>query len=192
MPGKAVGRAAADLPWLCPNTDSLIGLAEPPAGLARPSAADPPCSPSCSASPARRRRDARSAPDRVPLARHCPTPPRAFLAATRRLARPTAEVVGCVSRRRPRGGALARRLAEDTRRVARTRRRGRRALAPLGWFAVAAVDPAPPPTASPTPTCRSDPAGTQADDWGLDQDAIARRLATRGGCRTGSRPSSAT
>ena len=24
MPGKAVGRAAVELPWLCPRTDSLI------------------------------------------------------------------------------------------------------------------------------------------------------------------------
>ena len=35
MPGKAVGRAAVELPWLCPNTDSLIGLAEDPIRLAR-------------------------------------------------------------------------------------------------------------------------------------------------------------
>ena len=33
MPGKAVGRAAVDLPWLCPNTDSLIALADAPASL---------------------------------------------------------------------------------------------------------------------------------------------------------------
>src|SRR5262245_7851221 len=41
VPGKAVGRAAVDRPWLCPNTDSLIGLAEQPARLPGLSAADP-------------------------------------------------------------------------------------------------------------------------------------------------------
>src|SRR5438067_2069115 len=40
VPGTAVGRAA-DLPWLCPSTESLIGLAENSADLARLSAADP-------------------------------------------------------------------------------------------------------------------------------------------------------
>ena len=40
VPGKAEGRAA-DLPWLCPNTDSLIGLAERSADLPRLAAADP-------------------------------------------------------------------------------------------------------------------------------------------------------
>ncbi|MBM3983663.1 MAG: hypothetical protein FJ304_26010, partial [Planctomycetes bacterium] len=41
MSGKAVGRVAAAVPWLCPNTDDLIRLAEAPAGFARPSAAAP-------------------------------------------------------------------------------------------------------------------------------------------------------
>ena len=41
MPGKAVGRAAVELPWLCPKTDSLIALADAPASVLGLSAADP-------------------------------------------------------------------------------------------------------------------------------------------------------
>ena len=41
MKGQGAGRAAAALPWLCPNTDSLIRLAERPAGLGPAALADP-------------------------------------------------------------------------------------------------------------------------------------------------------
>ena len=34
MPGTGVGRTAADLPWLCPDAESLIALAERPAETA--------------------------------------------------------------------------------------------------------------------------------------------------------------
>ncbi len=78
------------------------------------------------------------------------------------------------------GGAIrfARRLAEHTRRACAERAAAVAALAPLGWLAVAAVDhglagealhdPHVPPGAS-----------IQAEVWGLDQNAIARRLANR-------------
>ncbi len=40
MSVKAVGRAAADLPWLCPNAESLVALAERPADAAESAASD--------------------------------------------------------------------------------------------------------------------------------------------------------
>ena len=41
VPRMAVGRAAANLPWLCPNTTGLVGLAERPADLPALAATDP-------------------------------------------------------------------------------------------------------------------------------------------------------
>jgi signal transduction histidine kinase len=77
-----------------------------------------------------------------------------------------------------RATTLARRIAEHTHRVCPERAAATAALAPLGWLAVAAVDSAlaAEPLHDPeTPPCTS----VQMEVWGLDQNAIARRLANR-------------
>jgi signal transduction histidine kinase len=175
-----VGRAAAALPWLCPNTHGLIRLAEAPAALARP----------CGADPALLAFLLRFVPPGAQpvTGLFCPSSlagsslPEAaatFLAATRDGWVPTCSKVW--KRCHALGGAaapFARRLAELTRRACPERAAAVVILAPLGWLAVAAVDPglagAPlhDPEVPPLPPL-------QAEVWGLDQDAIARRLATR-------------
>jgi two-component system NtrC family sensor kinase len=52
-------------------------------------------------------------------------------------------------------------------------------LAPLGWLAMCAVDPESVAACLADPALRSDPAETQRRHWGIDQAAIARRLARR-------------
>jgi signal transduction histidine kinase len=175
-----VGRAAAALPWLCPNTDSLIRLAEAPAALARP----------CDADPALLAFLLRFVPPGAPpvAGLFCPSAlsgsslpdaASAFLAATRDGWVPNHSEVA--KRCRALTGAaagFARRLAEQTRRACPERAAAAAALAPLGWLAVAAVDagvaaaPLHDPHAPPLPPL-------QAELWGIDQNAIARRLANR-------------
>jgi signal transduction histidine kinase len=52
-------------------------------------------------------------------------------------------------------------------------------LAPLGWLAMCAVDPESVAACLADPALRFDPAETQRRHWGIDQAAIARRLARR-------------
>lgn len=52
-------------------------------------------------------------------------------------------------------------------------------LAPLGWLAMCAVDVDAVAACLADPALRSDPAETQRRHWGIDQAAIARRLARR-------------
>ncbi len=52
-------------------------------------------------------------------------------------------------------------------------------LAPLGWLAMCAVDAESVSACLADPALRSDPAETQRRHWGIDQAAIARRLARR-------------
>jgi signal transduction histidine kinase len=52
-------------------------------------------------------------------------------------------------------------------------------LAPLGWLAMCAVDPEAVSACLADPALRTDPAETQRRHWGIDQAAIARRLARR-------------
>ncbi|HWG45404.1 MAG TPA: ATP-binding protein [Gemmataceae bacterium] len=52
-------------------------------------------------------------------------------------------------------------------------------LAPLGWLAMCAVDPEAVAACLADPALRVDPAETQRRHWGIDQAAIARRLARR-------------
>src|SRR5438105_4767739 len=52
-------------------------------------------------------------------------------------------------------------------------------LAPLGWLAICAVNPAEAAACLADPAFRQDPVGTQQKRWGYDQAAIARRLARR-------------
>jgi len=50
-------------------------------------------------------------------------------------------------------------------------------LAPLGWMAVCALDPAKAATCLTDPALAQEPATTQHRHWGIDQGALARRLA---------------
>lgn len=180
MSGKAVGRAAAALPWLCPNTDDLLRLAEAPATLAG----------SCEADPALLAFLLRFAP---PAAQpvtglFCPAvlsvaalPETAavYLAHSRAgWVPPTCEAARRCRALAERATRFARRVAEHTRRACADRAAAVAALAPLGWLAVAAVDhglaaePLHDPYLPPNPA-------VQEDVWGLDQNAIARRLANR-------------
>jgi signal transduction histidine kinase len=52
-------------------------------------------------------------------------------------------------------------------------------LAPLGWLAMCAVDAEAVSACLADPALRCDPAETQRRHWGIDQAAIARRLARR-------------
>jgi signal transduction histidine kinase len=52
-------------------------------------------------------------------------------------------------------------------------------LAPLGWLALCAADPAAVVSCLADPAYSSDPLGTQRRRWGLDHHAIASRLALR-------------
>ena len=52
-------------------------------------------------------------------------------------------------------------------------------LAPLGWFAVAAVDPSAVALCRAGPHFSDDPAAEQRKCWGLDHAAIARKLVRR-------------
>ena len=185
MPGKAVGRTAASLPWLCPNTDSLIRLAEAPASLARPVSAG-----SAPADVALVLFLLRFAPQATPPAPGlvCPSALSASAlpetAAAHLQAVPGAWVPpgSEISKRwgefARTAGAFARALAEHTQRACPDRSAVLPTLAPLGWLAVAAVDP----TLALAPLCDPDTSGkaaSQAAHWGLDQNAIARRLAHR-------------
>jgi signal transduction histidine kinase len=180
MSGKAVGRLAAALPWLCPNTDELIRLAESPASYARP------CAPAPAilafllryTPPAAAPQTGLFCPAALALA-GLPEAAAAFLTASRDgWVAPTGEVAKRCRALILSAARFARRAAEHTHRACPDRAAAIATLAPLGWLAVAAVDhgvaaePLHDPDKPPV-------AAVQADVWGLDQNAIARRLAHR-------------
>ncbi|QEG30038.1 Sensor protein ZraS [Gemmata obscuriglobus] len=185
MPGKAVGRAAAALPWLCPNTDGLIRLAEAPAGLARPFSADPVAADVAlvlfllrfvppSVAPA----ESLFCPSALSAASLPSTASAHLQAVPGAWVDPECEVAKRCRAFARAAAAFARRLAEHTRRACAERAAALAALAPLGWVAVAAVDPgaAREPLHDPDAPAAS---ATQAAIWGLDQGAVTRRLANR-------------
>ncbi|MBX9579525.1 MAG: HAMP domain-containing histidine kinase [Gemmataceae bacterium] len=158
MAGQGVGRAAAGLPWLCPNTDGLIRLAERPAGMARAALADPALLAFllrfAPASAAAFTFDGLTGAGPPYYAAH-------FLGATRAGWVPPdhpavrrADELGSLT------STFARRLAEQTNRTNPDAAAAVARLAPLGWYAVAAADPTADPTA-------------------LDHEAIVRRLVSR-------------
>jgi two-component system NtrC family sensor kinase len=181
VPGKAAGRAAVELPWLCPNTDGLIALADAPASVVGLSAADPALSVFLL-------RFVQPAPDPDPfgfapgalLSAALPDTAAAYLAATPAGVLPTESFtykrVHAVAER---AALVAARLATATRLVPAAAAASVARLAPLGWYAVEAVDPhtAADPLADPNYADR--PAEAQAEVWGLDHAAITRRLAAR-------------
>ncbi len=180
MSGKAVGRTAAALPWLCPNTDGLIRLAEAPATLARPCGLDmallafllrfvP-----ASTQPA----DGLFCPSAL-SGSSLPEAAVAYLTATRDGWIPTNSEVAKRCRRLT-GAAVpfARRLASHTRRTCPARVAAVVELSTLGWIAVTAVDAGLAAAPLHDPEARTF-APLQIELWGLDQNAIARRLASR-------------
>jgi signal transduction histidine kinase len=75
--------------------------------------------------------------------------------------------------------SLARRLADRTGRCDPDNAWVAGLLAPLGWLAVAALDPARAEACLADPAYAADPARAQQRHWGLDHAGIARRLALR-------------
>ena len=176
-----MGRAAVDLPWLCPNTDSLIGLAEQPSRLPDLAAADPALlaflfrfGPATDNSAT-----FWLTPDRF-LSPTLPETAASFLAATPvGWVDPSAPVVEQLHVFAGVAAGIARTLAARSEKVSADAAASAARLAPLGWYAVAAVDPAAAANCLYEPAFRLHPHKTQAAAWGLGHDAIARRLAVR-------------
>jgi len=165
VPGKAVGRAAVELPWLCPNTDSLVRLAESPASLSDFASADP----ASFVFLVRFALGEAGSPFVHPNDKlHSATLPEiaaAYLAATSDgWLNPNSPMIRTVNAVSNRAAAAARELAERTGRVHPEAAETAARLAPLGWFAALAVD---------------ETAADSVLNWELDADAIARRLAAR-------------
>ena len=173
MPGKAVGRAAVDLPWLCPNTDALVGLAESPASLAVSASTDP----AAFAFLTRFALGEAGSPfvqpnDRL-VSANLPEVAAAYLDSTSlgwlNPDSPTVKAAIAVANR---AAALAKSYAEQTQRVHPEAAETAARLAPLGWFAVLSVDE------GAAAACFGKPEEQEAR-WELDHDAIARLDARR-------------
>lgn len=162
MSRTAVGRTAAALPWIAPNTDALLRLAETPAALAR-----------SSADPALLALLLRAVPFETAFCETALAAPALAdgVASLLKLEQQPwvpaeCDVTGRVRALVARAAPLAARIANSERAAVLA------SLAPLGWCAVAAVDheAADAALASPDRT---------EELWGLDAGAIARRLAFR-------------
>jgi hypothetical protein len=173
----AVGRAAANLPWLCPNTTGLVGLAERPADLPALAAA----APALWAFLARVALD----PDPGPfnptklLSAALPDAAAAFLSqSVGGWLDPLSAVVIDLDAVSAHAGELARTAAREANVDPDAAELAAR-LAPLGWYAVAAADRGAALACLRDPDFAVDPLQCQRDHWGLDCHAIARRLALR-------------
>jgi signal transduction histidine kinase len=176
----AVGRAAVDLPWLCPNTTGLVGLAGRPADLPALAAADP----ALLAFLARLALDPDAPPGPFPaqrlLSASLPAAAAAFLAHNQTgWLDPLSGIVIDIDSVSARAGVLARAVAAQTGRADPAAAELAARLAPLGWYAVAAVDRSAATACARDPDFPNDPARCQRDHWGYDQHAVARRLAAR-------------
>jgi signal transduction histidine kinase len=172
-----VGRAAADLPWLCPNTTGLVALAERPADLPALAAADP----ALLAFLARFALDADGhfCQQRL-LSPSLPDAAAAFLAHTEAgWLDPLAAVVINIDAVGVRAAELARTIAEQTGRADPDAAELAARLAPLGWYAVTAVDRTAAVACLRDPNSAADPVACQREHWGYDVHALARRLALR-------------
>jgi two-component system, NtrC family, sensor kinase len=181
VPGKAVGQAAVELPWLCPSTDSLIALADAPASVAGLSAADPALALFLLrfAQPAPEPDTFGFAPGALLSAILLETAS-AFLAATKTGVLPDSSfALGRVRAVAERAAEIAAALASATRLVPAIAAATVARLAPLGWYAVAAVDPFDAADPLGDPQFGERPGEVQTEVWGLDHASIARRLAAR-------------
>lgn len=166
---------ALRLPWLCPSAESLAALAQPASSDSWLVVRDDPAAV-------------------LLLLRTAPSAsPRSFLPlldsavpleeAARHLG---GTAVGVLDWRTPaarqvHASALA--IARRAEELARSSEDGEPdaawsagLLAPLGWLAVCAVDPSATVRCWSDPHSARDPTASQRHHWGLDQDAIARRL----------------
>lgn len=181
MPRKAAGRAAVELPWLCPNTDSLIALADAPATVPGLSVTDP-------ALALFLLRFAQFNTDPTPfdlapgaaLAASLPDTAAAYLAACPGGVLPSSNTaLERVTRVTDRAARIATRLAQVTRVAPEAAATVAVRLAPLGWYAVAAVDPFTVAEPLSEAAFADHPADSQTEAWGLDHASITRRLAAR-------------
>jgi signal transduction histidine kinase len=175
LPPAALDRLA----WLAPSAASLAELARPPAsGLWGRLRVDP---------------------GLVLLASRQPLPPDAPPALSARLAEPavlddalrllgrpafvdwSASAVAPVYRAALDAARHADALARRTGRCDPDRAWACALLAPLGWLAVAAVAPGRLAECLEDPGLATHPGPTQQEHWGVEQDALARRLARRWG-----------
>jgi signal transduction histidine kinase len=92
---------------------------------------------------------------------------------------PSTRIVGTLRPVASLSAALASRIAVMTGRAAPDRAEVVARLAPLGWYAVAAVEPSDALGCLRDPAFQSNPLATQRRWWGLDHHAVARRLSAR-------------
>ncbi|MBN9523327.1 HDOD domain-containing protein [bacterium] len=178
MPRMAVGRAAADLPWLCPNTTGLVTLAERPADLPALAAADP----ALSAFLARFATAAEPGPFQPQrlLSASLPDAAAAFLAHTGAgWLDPLSSIVIDLDAVGHQAAERARSVAAETGKADPDAAALAARLAPLGWYAVAAADRTAALACLRDPDFAADPVQCQRDHWGAGQHAITRRLALR-------------
>ncbi|MBA4187424.1 MAG: hypothetical protein C0467_05330 [Planctomycetaceae bacterium] len=181
MPRKAAGRVAVELPWLCPNTDSLIALADAPATVPGLSATDPALSIFLF-------RFAQFAPEPTPFdlaagavfAATLPDTAAAYLATASLGILPTNSPAQTRVRQvTGRAAQIAEKLAKITRVAPVNAVVAAARLAPLGWYAVSAIDQSDASDLLKNPDFAARPTEVQSELWGLDHASITRRLATR-------------
>jgi two-component system NtrC family sensor kinase len=181
VPGKAVGFTAVELPWLCPETDSLITLAESPANLG------PLCSRDVGLTVFLYRfAKAAAEPDIfgfAPGAFHSPVLPEmaaAFLGSSRSGVIPRDNLaIQLIQSVVDRAVTLAKALAQSTRLAPQTAVAHVTQLVPLGWYAVASVDGLSATDVLLDPDYVRDLERIQNDVWGIEHQSITRRLARR-------------
>lgn len=181
MPGKAAGWAAVELPWLCPHTESLIGLAEQPSRLPDLCAHDPALlvfllrfGPETGNQPGLWTNTDRFHSATLPelAASYLKTHPVGWLDRSNASIHQINLVSLLASHL---AWELAKHITDVSPDVVSVAAR----LAPLGWYAVAAVNPDAVEQCLNEPTFRLHPYKTQVSVWGLEHDAISRRLAFR-------------
>jgi signal transduction histidine kinase len=175
----ALGEAATHLPWLSPGAATLVALAQAPAWelvrgdpggvLLVVRQAAPVLAPSGLSFFPTLLHDAAVLEGAV---RFLDRPGPGFADWTQEAIRPIYQASRTYAR-------LAERLAEATGRCDPDNAWVAGLLAPLGWQAVAAVDPAGAAACLADPALAQAPGATQQRHWQLDQAGIARRLARR-------------
>lgn len=179
------GEAAVHLPWLCPTTESLLALARESVGLAWLSVRDDPGAillvlrnlPAASSAS-----DFTREVDQVALLKSAER----LLIENARFPIPCFidnrhEVCQRILNTGLRYARTAAKLAERARGVDPISAWVCGMLAPLGWMAVAAIDPSKARACLDDAEFADQPSEVQRSHWSLDQDAIARRLLRRWG-----------
>jgi signal transduction histidine kinase len=182
----ALGTALHHLPWLSPCAASLVALARPPSSATWAAVRSDPGAVLLVA----RATPSGFSPHGPPFPAHHLEDPAVCESALRLLAGADAgPAAGFVDWTRPElqpvyqaavsTAHLAAYLAGRTRRGDPERAWATGLLAPLGWLAVCAADPARAVACLHDPALKKHPFETQKRHWGLDQEALTRRLARR-------------